>query len=77
MVHEAIRSVDRDIELQDKANGPAEAVSSAASLLKNVRITKSMTKTKQFRGQLKAIQKTCDELLAQLEEIENNPHLDR
>lgn len=77
MVHEAIRSVDRDKELQDKANGPAEAVSSAASLLKNVRITKSMTKIKQFRGQLKAIQKTCDELIAQLEEIENNPHLDR
>jgi hypothetical protein len=72
-IHEAIRAVDREIELQDKANGPAEAVATAATLLKNIRVTESMTKTKQFRGQLKAIQNTCDELLLSLEKLEKSP----
>lgn len=66
-VHEAIRAFDREKDLQDRANGPSEAVQQAATLLKNIRITSSMTKIKQFRGQLKAIRTMCDELLDQLE----------
>ena len=72
MVHEVIRGLDRDRELEDRANGPAEAVAQAATLLKNVQLTESMTKVKQFRGQLKAIRKTCDELLEKLDKLENN-----
>jgi len=72
MVHEVIRSIDRERELEHQANGPAEAVAQAATLLKNVHLTESMTKVKQFRGQLKTIRKTCDDLLEKLENIENN-----
>ena len=72
IVHQAIRAVDRENDLQDRANGPAEAVTTAASLLKNIQVTSSMTKKKQFRGQLKAIQNTCDVLIAELEKIEKS-----
>ncbi len=72
LVHEVIRGIDRDRELEDRANGPAEAVAQAATLLKNVQLTESMTKVKQFRGQLKTIRKTCDELLEALDKLENN-----
>lgn len=67
IVHEAIRALDREQDIQNLANGPAEAVAQAATLLKNIRITSSMTKAKQFRGQLKAIRATCDDLLEQLD----------
>lgn len=66
-VHEAIREVDRERDLQDRANGPAEAVAQAATLLGNIQLTPSMTKVKQFRGQLKAIRATCDKLLQESE----------
>ena len=72
IVHQAIRAVDRENDFQDMANGPAEAVTAAASLLRNIQVTSSMTKKKQFRGQLKAIQNTCDVLIAELEKIENS-----
>lgn len=67
LVHEAIKDIARQRELQNMANGPSEAVAQAATLLKNIEITSSMTKIKQFRGQLKAIKTTCDELLAALD----------
>jgi hypothetical protein len=72
LVHEAIRQVDRERDLQDEANGPAEAVAQAATLLRNVRLSGSMTKVKQIRGQLKAIRSACDDLLEQLEGLENS-----
>jgi hypothetical protein len=72
LVHEAIRQVDRERDLQDEANGPAESVAQAATLLRNVRLSGSMTKVKQIRGQLKAIRNVCDELLEQVERIENS-----
>ena len=66
-VLESVRSVEREIGLEDEANGPAEAVAKAAALLKNVRITSAMTLVPKFRGQLKAIKTLCDELLAKTE----------
>lgn len=72
LVHEALRQVDRERNLQDEANGPAEAVAQAATLLRNVRLSASMTKVKQIRGQLGAIRNQCDDLLSQLERIENS-----
>jgi ParB-like chromosome segregation protein Spo0J len=67
LIHDAIRTVDREIEVQDEANGPAAAVEKAATLLKNIKITPSMARVKQVRGQLKAIRSTCETLLAELE----------
>jgi D-ribose pyranose/furanose isomerase RbsD len=72
IVHQAIRAVDRENDFQDMANGPAEAVTAAASLLKNIQVTSSMTKKKQFRGQLKAIQTTCELLIAEVDKLEKS-----
>jgi hypothetical protein len=72
IVHEALRQVGRERDLQDEANGPAEAVAQAATLLRNVKLSASMTKVKQIRGQLGSIRKMCDDLIEQLEGIENS-----
>ena len=72
IIHEALRQVGREKDLQDEANGPAEAVAQAATLLRNIRMSSSMTKMKQFRGQLHSIRSICDDLLKQLEGIENS-----
>jgi hypothetical protein len=72
IVHEALRQVGRERDLQDEANGPAEAVAQAATLLRNVKLSNSMTKVKQIRGQLKSIRNMCDDLIEQLEGIENS-----
>lgn len=72
IVHEALRQVGRERDLQDEANGPAEAVAQAATLIRNVKFTDSMTKVKQIRGQLGSIRKMCDDLIKQLEGLENS-----
>jgi ParB-like chromosome segregation protein Spo0J len=66
-VHDAIRDIIRERDLQDQANGPAEAVAQAATLLKNIKISPTMTKIKQFRSQIESIRSTCDELVEELE----------
>jgi hypothetical protein len=72
LVHEALRQVTRERDLQDEANGPAESVAQAATLLRNVKLTDSMTKVKQIRGQLNSIRSICDDLIGKLEDIENS-----
>lgn len=71
-VQEAIREVDRERALADEANGPAEAVAQAAALLRGIKIRGKETKTKQLRGQLKAIREISADLLKKLDSIGPN-----
>ena len=69
VVQQAIREFDQEKELADAANGPAEAVSQAATLLRGVKLTMDISKKAQLRGQLKAISKLVKDLLDQLDDL--------
>lgn len=69
VVQQAIREYDKEQEFADAANGPAESVSQAATLLRGIRLTSDTSKTAQLRGQLKAISKLVDELLKKIDDL--------
>jgi hypothetical protein len=66
--HKAVAITAQTTAIQDKANGPFNAVKEAHRLLSQIEITDKTTMKTQVRGQLKAIAKRATELSDQLEE---------
>ncbi len=66
--HKAVALTAQTSAIQDKANGPFNAVKEAHKLLSQIEITEKTTMKPQVRGQLKAIAKRANELSDLLEE---------